>query len=309
MSDRIHHLPPVFRGPALITASSSANWGMSVMGVDKLRTVTDGRGVIIGGVDTGIDRTHPLLANCIAAKDFTGSPVGSGDRNGHGTHISGTIAATDPNIGVAPGCKFVHGKALSDGGSGYGTWIAAAIRWCVEQGAEIVSMSLGSSGPDQTIIDAMREVAAKGVWVVAAAGNSGSGTVDVDWPGRSEHCISVAALNIDLTPASFSSSGDKIDTSGPGVNIISTRSGGGLQSMSGTSMACPWVAGGLGLFRSGLKEQGQRIPTVYELRDMLVSRSTDTHTPGDDRRTGPGWVTPLLLRLALTPDPPPVIAG
>ena len=145
--------------------------------------------------------------------------------------------------------------------------------------------------------------------VVAAAGNSGAGTVDVDCPGRSEHCISVAALNMDLTPASFSSAGDKIDTSGPDVNIISTRSGGGLVSMSGTSMACPWVAGGLGLFRSALKDQGQRIPSVYELRDLLFSRSTDTHLPGDDRRTGPGWLTPLLLRLALTPDPPPVSPG
>lgn len=278
---------------------------MKVFSVDQLRSITRGKGVTVCGVDTGIDRTHPLLTNCFAAKDFTGSPVGSGDRNGHGTHISGTISATDPNIGVAPECRYCHGKALSDGGSGYGSWIAAAIRWGVEQGAEIVSMSLGSSSPDQTIIAAMKEVADKGVWVIAAAGNSGSGTVDVDWPGRSEHCISVAALNSDLSPASFSSSGDKIDTSGAGVNIWSTRSGGGYQQMSGTSMATPFVAGMLCLFRAALKERSLPIPTVYELRDLLFSRSTDTHTPGDDRRTGPGWVTPLLLRLALTPDPPP----
>lgn len=308
MNDRIHFLPPVFRGPSgdVLPLAGEANWGMSVMGVDQLRTITRGKGIVIGGVDTGIDRTHPLLSNCFAAKDFTGSPVGSGDRNGHGTHISGTIAATDPNIGVAPECRYCHGKALSDGGSGYGSWIAAAIRWCVEQGAEIVSMSLGSSSPDQTIIAAMQEVAAKGVWVIAAAGNSGSGTVDVDWPGRSEHCISVAALNSDLSPASFSSSGDKIDTSGAGVNIWSTRSGGGYQQMSGTSMATPFVAGILGLFRAALKDRTLSIPTVYELRNLLFSRSTDVHTPGDDRRSGPGWTSPMLLALGLTPDPPPV---
>lgn len=116
----------------------------------------------------------------------------------------------------------------------------------------------------------------------------------------------VAALNVDLSPASFSSAGEKIDTSGPGVNIWSARPGGGYQQMSGTSMATPFVAGLLGLYRRALEIKGLPVPDVYDLRKLLFDRSTDTHTPGDDRRTGPGWVTPMLLSLSLTPDPPPI---
>lgn len=303
------HIPPdLIRGPEadFLPLAGETNWGMSVFGVEQLRSQYDGSGVIVGITDTGVDRTHPILSNCFAAKDFTGSPIGAGDRNQHGTHVTGTVGGTDPRIGVAPGCRTVHAKVLSDGGSGAGTWIAAGMRWAVDQGAEILSMSLGSSSEDPTITRAMKELAEKGVWIIAAAGNSGANTPDVDWPGRSPHCISVAALASNLTPASFSSAGAKIDTSGAGVNIWSAKPGGGYQQMSGTSMATPFVAGMLALYRSGLKRLGRPMPTVYQLRETLFARSTDVGTPGDDRRTGPGWVTPLLLALDLTPLPNPV---
>ncbi len=290
----------------LLPLAGEVNWGMDVFGVNSLRQVTDGAGVIAGIIDTGVDRTHPLLTNCIAAADFTGSASGANDRHGHGTHCTGTVGSTDPRIGVAPGCKTIHGKGLSDSGSGGGTGIANAIRWCISNDAKVISMSLGSSGPDERIIQAIKDAASLGIWVIAAGGNSGVNTPDVDWPGRSEHCISVAALNRDLTPATFSNSGNKIDTSGPGVNIWSLAPGGGYRQMSGTSMATPFVAGLLTLFRSALEKRGQKIPDVYKLRELLFSRSTDIGTPGDDKRTGPGWITPLLLELNLEPDPPPV---
>lgn len=300
--------PDLQRGSAadVLPLAGEVNWGMVAFAVERLRTITDGKGVVAAGVDTGVDRSHPLLGNCFASRDWTNSPIGPGDRNEHGTHISGTICATDPRIGVAPGCRYVHGKALSDGGSGQGNWISAAGYWCAEQGAKIVSMSLGSPGEDPAITRMMKDLAAKGIWVICAGGNSGVNTPDVDWPGRSEHCISVAALNADMTPASFSNSGAKIDTSGPGVNIWSTRPGGGFRQMSGTSMATPFVAGLLTLYWAALQAAGQRIPSIYELREQLFARSTDIGTPGDDRRTGPGWVTPILLALNLTPDPAPV---
>ncbi len=306
----IFSLPPdLVRGPEadLLPLAGEVNWGMASFAVDRLREITKGEGVIVAGIDTGVDRSHPLLTNVIDAKDFTGSPIGAADRNQHGTHISGTIAATDPRIGVAIGAKLIHGKALSDSGSGSGAWIAAAIRWAVGRGAEVISMSLGSASPDQAIIAAMKEAAEKGVWIVAAAGNSGPNTPDVDWPGRSEHCLSVAALDSSLNPASFSSAGAKIDTSGPGVGIWSTKPGGGYQQMSGTSMATPFIAGLLTLYRSALKLRGFSIPDVYQMRTLLTQRSTDTYQSGRDRRTGPGWLNPLLMSVNLTPDPPPVV--
>jgi subtilisin len=309
VNEPIFVIPPdLIIGPKadVLPLAGEVNWGMDIFGVAAMRSLTNGEGVTTGIVDTGVDRAHPLLTNCVGAKDFTGSRSGAADKHGHGTHCTGTVGATDPRIGVAPGCKTLHGKGLSDSGSGGGSGIAAAVRWCASEGAEIVSMSLGSSGPDSTILAAIKEVAENGVWVIAAGGNSGGGTPEIDWPGRSPDCISVAALNRDLSPASFSSAGEKIDTSGPGVNIWSLAPGGGYRQMSGTSMATPFVAGLLTLYRAALKSRGLPIPDVYKLRELLFARSTDTHSEGDDRRTGPGWVTPLLLALSLVPDPPPV---
>lgn len=309
MTEPIYGLPPVFRGPsaAALGQAGEVNWGMAVFAVEHLRKLTDGAGIKIGIVDTGVDRTHPLLANCKAARDFTGSASGSADRNGHGTHVTGTVGATDPRIGVASGCETYHGKGLGDSGSG-GNGLMSAIEWCLSQGCKIVSNSWGGGGQSVDWERRFREWIESPArpWLIFAGGNSGPNTPDSDWPGRSMSLINVAALNQDLTPASFSSAGAKLDTSGPGVGIWSTRSGGGFQQMSGTSMATPFVAGLLGLYRRALELAGAYIPTTFELREQLFARSTDTHTPGDDRRTGPGWVTPLLLRLALTPDPPPV---
>lgn len=311
MTDRvIFHIPPDLQRGLLtdtLALADEKNWGIAEFGVDHLRAVTRGEGVIVGVCDTGIDRSHPLLANCIDARDFTGSPSGAADRNGHGSHCSGTVAATDPQIGMAPAAQLVHAKVLGDGGSGGGDGIARGMEWAVAQGAEILSLSLGSSGEDRTITSMMATLADAGVWIVAAAGNSGPNTPDVDWPGRSPHCVSVAALNRDRSPASFSSAGAKIDTAFAGVNIWSCRPGGGFAQMSGTSMATPGVAGVLALYRSAIKAKKLPIPTITELRAMLQSDSVDTHTPGVDRRTGPGWISPLLLSLNLVPDPPKVI--
>jgi len=302
-----YFLPPIFRGPEadVLPLAGEVNWGMEVFGIEFLRTITKGKGFKIGGVDTGCDDTHPLIApNFKKGKDETGSSIGYRDRNGHGTHISGTIAATDPRIGVGNEFDYYHGKGLSDSGSGSMTDLLRAMEFCISEGCKVVSCSWGGgttidSGTDRQF----REWAESGIWLIFAAGNSGGNTQVTDAPGNSPHVINVAALNQNLTPASFTSAGDKIDTSGPGVNIWSCRPGGGFAQMSGTSMATPFDAGVFGLLYHALQLAKRPIPDVYELRKVLFSRSTDTHLPGDDRRTGPGWLSPVLLRSYLTPDP------
>ena len=308
MSEPVYSLPPVFRGDSAeaLPLAGEINWGMEVFGIEALRSITKGKGMKIGGVDTGIDARHELLSqNFKGARDFTGSSRGYADVNGHGTHISGTISASDPRIGVAPECDFYHGKGLGDSGSG-GSGLMRAIEYCLSEGCEVVSNSWGGGGQSmdwERLFEKWVTHPSK-PWLIFAGGNAGPNTPDSDWPGRSRHLINVAALNKDLTPASFSSAGNKLDTSGPGVNIWSARPGGGAQQMSGTSMACPFIAAALGLYRQALKDKGLPIPDTYQLRDLLMSHSTDIGTPGDDRRTGPGWMTPLLLSLDLTPDPP-----
>lgn len=306
----IYSLPPVFVGPSALTLplAGEVNWGMDVFGVEKLRALTSGVGIKLGVVDTGIDRNHPLLQNCADSKDFTGSSSGASDRHGHGTHCSGTVFGSDGRIGVAPSATGYHGKGLGDNGSG-GNGLMSAIEWCLSQGCEVVSNSWGGGGKSESWESRFREWTESPAkpWLIFAGGNSGPNTPDSDWPGRSQYLINVAALNMNLTPASFSSAGDKLDTSGPGVNIWSCKPGGGFQQMSGTSMATPFVCGLLGLYRQALKNAGCPIPNTQELRQLLMSDSQDTHTPGDDRRTGPGWINPLLLALNIQPDPPPVV--
>lgn len=310
--DPVCGIPPdLVIGPEAesLPMAGEVNWAMDVMGVSALRDRLENVPPIkIGIVDTGVDRNHPLLTNLAGAKDFTGSASGSHDRNGHGTHCTGTVGSIDPRIGVAAGFPLYHGKGLGDNGSG-GNGLMRAIEWCLSEGCEIVSCSWGGGGQSvewEKLFRGWSESPAK-PWLIFAGGNSGGNTSNTDWPGRSQHLLNVAALDRSLQPASFSSAGDKIDTSGPGVDIWSTRTGGGFQSMSGTSMATPWVAGLHGVYRARLRNRGHVIPTVYELRELLESRSADTHTPGDDRRAGPGWVNPLLLSLSLVPDPPRIV--
>jgi subtilisin len=295
-------IPPDLKiGASAVTLAPNVNWGMDAFKIPLIRDRVKTK-IKIGIIDTGCDPSHPALTNLVKAKDFTGSASGSADRNGHGTHCSGTVGSIYPTIGVASGFDLYHGKGLGDSGSG-GSGLIDAMEWCISEGCEILSCSWGGGGQDAGWEARFRAMVDAGVWLVFAGGNSGPNTPDTDWPGRSQNLINVAALNRDFTPASFSSAGDKIDTSGPGVDIWSCKPGGGYQSMSGTSMATPFVAGLLGLYRALLKQNNQPIPKVPELRKALFLDSTDIHTPGDDRRTGPGWITPILLALDSTPDP------
>jgi subtilisin family serine protease len=202
----------------------------------------DGRGVTVAVNDTGLG-SHPFIQPIKAARDFTGSASGPADRQGHGSHCAGIVRS------VAPGCSLINAKVLGDNGSGSTTGINAGRVWAAEQGADVISESLGDGGGPPIIADlaAYDRAYAAGVRICCAAlGNAGyNGRSTIGRPGSySDKNHGVAALTSDWrTIAGFSSGGPQAAYAAPGAGIVSCRPSGGWVSMSGTSMATPWHAG------------------------------------------------------------------
>ncbi|MFD4370956.1 S8 family serine peptidase [Streptomyces sp. NPDC058486] len=262
----------------------------------------DGAGTKVAVLDTGADTEHPDLKGRItASRNFTDSKDAT-DRQGHGTHTSSTVggsgAASDGrNKGVAPGAELLNGKVLNDGGSGATSWIIAGMQWAVDNGADVVSMSLGDPTPTDCTdpMSAATEQLARSsdALFVVAAGNTGPGLNTVSSPGCAPSVLTVGAVDRDDSTAPFSSRGPtpvthtlKPEIAAPGVGISAAAAGGrgvyAYRAMSGTSMATPHVAGAAAILR-------QRHPdwTPQEIKAALVS-SAKADIPGDARETGGG---------------------
>ena len=237
---------------------------------DVWKSGYDGTGVKIAVLDTGIDTSHPDVAGkVVAQRNFT-ADADAQDHNGHGTHVAstaaGTGAASDGTYkGVAPGADLVIGKVLNDAGSGLSSDIIAGMQWAVEQGADIVNLSLGA--PDTLGVDPLEEavdaLSDRALFVVAA-GNSGPGATTIGTPGVAETALTVGAVDKQDALASFSSRGPRLEDGGvkpdvtaPGVDITAASAEGTRPNlphptpeyvtMSGTSMATPHVAGAAAL--------------------------------------------------------------
>lgn len=264
----------------------------------------DGQDVKVAVLDTGADAGHPDLAGRVAASsDFTGK--GSiADGHGHGTHVAGILAGSGAGNdglrkGVAPAADLLVGKVLNDGGSGQTGWILAGMEWAVAQGADVVSMSVGSrSASDGTdlLSAAVDRLTATGTLFVVAAGNNGPGAESVASPGAASAALTVAAVDGSDTVASFSSRGPragdgalKPDLAAPGVGIVAARATGTSMgtpvddlytAADGTSMATPSVAGAAALLL-------QRRPGLSPAEVKAVLAGT-AHRPGDARPAGIG---------------------
>jgi len=252
----------------------------------------DGRDVTVAVNDTSGESDHPFLPQVKAGRIFTGESSPR-DGNGHGTHCMGIV------ISVAPKANLIAAKVLSNGGSGSTTGINAGRVWAAEQGADVISESLGDGGgpPIQADLVAYDKAYAAGVRICCAAlGNAGyNGSSTIGRPGSySDKNHGIAALQSDWrTIAGFSSGGPQAAYASPGAGIISCKPGGGWVSMSGTSMATPWHAGFLALViswrrRLGMPELvGPKAWTAWLSENGLL---IDLGTPGWDPRFGLGRV-------------------
>ncbi|MFF1916361.1 S8 family serine peptidase [Streptomyces sp. NPDC058239] len=263
----------------------------------------DGKGTKVAVLDTGVDAEHPDLVSRVAAsKNFTDSNS-TNDRQGHGTHTASTVggsgAASDGRKkGVAPGTDLLIGKVLNDSGSGASSWIIAGMQWAVDQQADVVSMSLGNPAIGDCT-DPLAEAAKQlsqntHTLFVVAAGNAGSGIETVSSPGCAPGVLTVGAVDRDDTTAWFSSRGPvavthtlKPEIAAPGVDISAANAGGrgvyAYQTMSGTSMATPHVAGAAAIVRQAHPDW-----TAQQIKAALVSSArTGGKVAGADQ-TGAG---------------------
>ncbi|SNT50428.1 PA domain-containing protein [Actinacidiphila glaucinigra] len=251
-----------------------------------------GQGVDVAVLDTGVDAGHADLADRIASRQSFVPYETTDDGAGHGTHvasiIAGTGAASDgKEKGVAPGARLRIGKVLDDSGSGQTSWALEGMEWAaVEQQAKIINMSLGtgevSDGTDPMSLAVDNLSARTGALFVIAAGNTGTpGSIGA--PGAADSALTVGAVDSTDSLAPFSSQGPRIDgalkpeITAPGVNILAANSQftgngqGAYQSMSGTSMATPHVAGAAALLAAAHPEL-----TGGQLKDLLASSSRQT---------------------------------
>lgn len=285
-------------------------WGVDRIDAELVHPYNKGTGVKVAIIDTGIDYNHPDLdGNYKGGYNFVSNNYDPNDDNGHGTHVAGIIAAEENGIGVvgvAPEASLYAVKVLDSTGSGTFSNVIAGIDWSVNNGMQVISMSLGANEGSISLKNAVDNANSSGVVVVAAAGNDGNsaGTTDtVDYPARYDSVIAVAATDSSNTRASFSSTGPAVEVSAPGVSVYSTIPG-GYGYKSGTSMATPHVTGTAALIIASNPNL-----TNVEVRQILRNTSTDLGDPGKDNKYGYGLINANKAAPMKDTTPPEQVTG
>lgn len=250
-----------------------------------------GKNVTVAIIDTGCDKTHPMLKDrIIGGRNYTkeGTSRDFTDLNGHGTHVAGIIAGDYD--GVAKGCNLIILKVLNRRGEGDLQSVVKAIYYAIGKKVDIINISLGCPSNDPALEKAVKKAVAKGICVCCASGNNGDNNPNTDenaYPGAYPEVICVGAMNSNLGVSNFSNSNKFVDIVAPGENITSTYIGGGLKSLTGTSMATPCVSGALALIIEWSTEEFKRRLTEAEIYGLLI-KNTTTLQNVDRRLQGQG---------------------
>jgi subtilisin family serine protease len=285
----------VERDKVVTTVAQRLPWGVKRIGADNSMTPPDNSLVTVPDVhvyvlDTGIAyglNAHPDL-NVVHHINLTGRGPNR-DCDGHGTHVAGTLAAKDNTsyvVGVAPSAPLTGVKVLNCNGEGWASDVIRGIEWVTKKNAQkpaVANMSLSGSR-SKALNTAVKNSAASGIFYSLAAGNERTNACRVSpamtGAGKNNGILTTAATNKADGEPSWSNFGRCVDLWAPGVNILSTRLGGGTETSSGTSMAAPHVGGTAALFRSNKPGAG---PSGVEARLKMDAEVLNTKSKNGRR--------------------------
>ncbi|MGB3635745.1 MAG: S8 family serine peptidase, partial [Rubrobacteraceae bacterium] len=275
-------------------------YALEKAGFPKAWNRARGSGVRVAIVDDGIDSRHPDLADKIVLqKDFVNDDAVADDSSfGHGTHVAGIAAASTGNgkgvAGGCPDCELFVAKATQDL-SGTVSDVAEAIVWSADNDAAVINLSLSGFGASSVEKKAVDYATRKGAVVVGAAGNFG--TNEPLYPAAYSNAVSVVATDRSDKVAGFSNYGRSVDIAAPGVGVVSTLPGNKYGSLSGTSMAAPYVSALAGLLAGKDLSRSQ-------VRRRIENGALDLGKKGKDARYGYGRIN-ALAAVNGTKSPPP----
>jgi subtilisin family serine protease len=276
LSDTRFHAWP--EGDPVDAGTNAAAWlnqpAASRLHLDAVHRAGTGAGQTVAVLDTGADPTHPALAGRLLPGfdyvDDDGDPAEApGRASGHGTFVSGIVAL------VAPGARIRAYRVLNEAGDGNVFAVSEAIIDAARSGAGVINLSFGVTGKieSKVVTDAIKEAQRRGAFIVAAAGNDGSG--EREFPAAQKEAIGVTALRADsnaLTP--FANNGNWIDIAAPGAQIVGPVPGGRYATWAGTSMATPFVAGQAALLRAAFPrvDRPKLLERLLKRTDRLLAK-------------------------------------
>ena len=268
------------------TPTATIPHGVQMLGAPLEWPETRGAGIKVAVLDTGRPE-HPdiKVADSFVSKNLRNS-TSDVDRNGHSTHVCGTICANGKIMGVAPDVELYTAKVLDDTGGGDDITITEGIYWAIQKDVDVINLSLGGKQPQTKVHNAIKFAVDNGIIVVCAAGNSGEAWMA--YPAKYPETIAVVAIDKDKQWPEFSSVGEEVELAALGVDVLSTYLNGQYAILRGTSMAAPHITGAIALMQAKAKKRFGRKLNLQEMRLALHIYAEDIGEPGQDTKHGFG---------------------
>ena len=269
------------------------DYGVTMSGAPLEWNETQGEGIKIGIIDTGIDLNHEDLHGRVHDYyNFTSqNPKDIADENGHGTHVAGIIAANKNKIGVvgiAPKCELYIAKAFDSDGISETKNVVNAIKWLMLKKVSVINMSFCTKEYISDYSNLIKMCFSQGILCVCAVGNDGPGKDTIEYPAKFPETIAVTAVDINKRIANFSSTGPKADIAAPGKDILSTWPKSMYITLSGTSMATPIITGSIAIIQGKSKNKFNRLLSCNEIKTILAMYANDLGEKGKDNSYGYG---------------------